>query len=194
MTDHSASHAGTARRWATISLLAAVLASLLLPGVATAAGIGATVVTGTQLAYGTCGANRDGYQMTGDLVGCWWITEFESTTDASKHNVRATGTELFIGSLGSLSGSFTTTFGYTAKMDGPWVSSAEIHGRCHHPVVAGTGDFAGISGELNFTDVNVNPPSYPYWGNLRIAGQSLTLNSATTGALPSSGVTTALSC
>jgi hypothetical protein len=83
-------------------------------------------------------------------------------------------------------------------MDGPWVSSAEIHGRCHHPVVAGsgTGDFIGITGELRFKDVvDVNPPYYPYWGSLRIAGQDLGLNSATAASLASSATTTsALSC
>ena len=109
-------------RWGAGALLAAMLLSLQLPGVV-AAGNGALIVGGTQLAYGTCGPNNDGYAMTGDLVGCWWITEFNSKTDESKHNVRATGTELFVGSIGSLQGSFTTTFDYTAKMDGSWVSS-----------------------------------------------------------------------
>lgn len=198
MTDQSTPRAGTARRWGARSLLGAMLLALLLPGTTAAAGNGSLAVRGTQLAYGTCGPNSDGYEMTGDLVGCWWITDFQSKTDASKHNVRATGTELFEGWIGSLHGTFTTTFQYTAKMDGPWVSSAEIHGRCHHPVVAGsgTGDFIGITGELRFKDVvDVNPPYYPYWGSLRIAGHDLSLNSATAASLASSATTTsALSC
>lgn len=198
MTHHTSSRAGTARRWGARSLLAAMLLSLLLPGVVAAGGTGSLAIRGTQLAYGTCGPNSDGYEMTGDLVGCWWITSFESKTDESKHNVRATGTELFDGWIGSRHGTFTTTFQYTAKMDGSWVNFLEIHGRCHHPVDAtsGTGDFAGISGELSFKDVvDVNPPYYPYWGSLRIAGEQLTLGSTTTASLASSATTTtALSC
>lgn len=199
MTDHSATPIGRFRRWTTRALPAAVLASLLLPGAMAAAGTGAVAVRGTQLAYGTCGDLSDGYAMTGDLVGCWWITTFESKTDPARHNVLATGTELFVGWIGSRYGSFTTTFQYTAKMDGPWVSSPELHGRCHHPITrgSGTGDFEGISGELSFKDVvDVNPPYYPYWGNVRIWGQDLTLSS-TKVAVPASnaGTTTAaVSC
>ena len=32
----------------------------------------------------------------------------------------------------------------------------EIHGRCHHPIVDGTGDFAGATGVLQFKDDVVN--------------------------------------
>jgi hypothetical protein len=32
----------------------------------------------------------------------------------------------------------------------------EIHGRCHHPIVGGTGDFAGAKGVINFKDDVVN--------------------------------------
>jgi hypothetical protein len=197
MTDHSSSRAGPARRWGARPLLAAMLLSLLIPGTAAAGGSGSLAITGIQHEFGSCGG--DGYLMTGDLEGCWWITSFESKTDESRHNVRATGTELFDGWIGSRHGTFTTTFQYTAKMDGPWVNFIEIHGRCHHPVEAssGTGDLVGISGELSFKDVvDVNPPYYPYWGSLRIAGQTLGLSSATTAATGSSATTTAtaLSC
>ena len=196
MKDLAISPAGRARRWAARSMLATLL--LALSAGAAMAGNGSVAVRGTQLAYGTCGENSDGYRMTGDLDGCWWITDFVSSTDESKHNVRATGAELFIGWVGSRFGSFTTRFQYTAKMDGPWVSSPEIHGRCHHPIVAGsgTGDLAGISGELSFKDVvDVDPPYYPYWGNLRIAGQALTLDSAASAARKANTTTTtAISC
>ena len=196
MTDHKRSRAGTARRWGAHAALAAMLLSLLLPGTASAAPNGSLAVSGRQEAFGTCGG--DGYLMNGDLQGCWWITTFESKTDESKHNVRATGTEHFEGWIGSRYGSFDTTFQYTAKMDGSWVNFLEIHGRCHHPVdpTSGTGDFVGISGELSFKDVvDVNPPYYPYWGSLRIAGQQLTLESTTTASTASSSATsTALSC
>ncbi|HJP89775.1 MAG TPA: hypothetical protein VJ850_12135, partial [Candidatus Limnocylindrales bacterium] len=160
------------RIWAARALAASMLLGLALPATVGAAGNGAVAISGTQRAYGTCGELSDGYEMRGDLVGCWWITEFnpDPKFDA-KHNGRATGTELFVGWIGDRYGSFETTFQYTAKMDGPWLSSPEIHGRCHHPITAGTGtgDFAGITGEVSFKDVLDGPdaPNYPYWGNVR---------------------------
>ena len=191
-------HPRTARRARAALSLLAVVVLCALPVTVSAAGNGAAI-SGTQLAYGTCGENSDGYWMTGDLVGCWYITTFESTTDASKHNVRATGTELFDGWIGSLHGTFTTTFVYTAKMDGPWGNFLEIHGRCHHPIVEGTGDFAGITGELSFKDVvDVNPPYYPYWGNVRIPGgataHTLSIGTAGSTSRSASTTTTGTSC
>ena len=199
LSDRTASRARAALATLAVLLLAA------LPATTAAAGKGATVVGGVQLAYGTCG-DGGGYAMTGDLAGCWYITEFTPNphlTD-SKHNLEATGTELFDGWIGSLRGTFTTTFQYTAKMDGPWGTSAEIHGRCHHPVVAGsgTGDFVGITGELSFKDVvDLDPPYYPYWGNVRIPGGGTTaatvtrsLGTASSASLAASSTTTASSC
>ena len=42
----------------------------------------------------------------------------------------------------------------------------------------------------------MNPPYYPYWGSVRIAGQELILNSTTTASQRSTGTTstTAISC
>jgi hypothetical protein len=188
----------TTRRWAARTALASMLLALMLPGTVGAAGSGALAIRGIQLAYGTCGANSDGYEMTGDLVGCWWITDFHPETVDGRHNLRATGTELFVGWIGSRYGSFETKFQYTAKFDGAWNDFLEIHGRCHHPIKAGTGtgDFTGITGEISFKDVlDGATPFYPYWGNVRIAGEDLTLG-ATAKASTSTGSTTAsaLSC
>ena len=197
MADTSAIRAGAARRWAARSLLGATLLSLMLPGVVGAAGTGALVVRGIQLEYGSCGANSDGYEMTGDLVGCWYITDFQPQSAESNHNLRATGAELFVGWIGSRYGSFETDFQYTAKFDGPWTDFIEIHGRCHHPIKAGTGtgDFVGISGELSFKDVvDVNPPYYPYWGSVRIAGEELTLGAASLKSTAATGTTSGLTC
>ncbi|MBI2777787.1 MAG: hypothetical protein HYX57_11080 [Chloroflexi bacterium] len=147
-----------------------MLVASALVATASAAGRGATTVRGTQSAAGTC---RDGgYAMTGSLTGCWWVLTFESTSDPDKSHYRATGEELFEGCLGDVCGTFSTTYSFTAKTDGPWADGApEIHGRCHHPVTGGTGGFAGVSGELSFRDiVDVSPPYYPYWGNLRLGG------------------------
>ena len=196
-------HSMSKRTWAARAAAASLLLALALPATVGAAGNGAVAVTGIQRAYGTCGELSDGYEMRGDLDGCWWITEFnpDPKFDA-KHNGRATGTELFVGWIGDRYGSFETTFQYTAKMDGPWLSSPEIHGRCHHPIVAntGTGDFVGITGELSFKDVLDGPdsPNYPYWGNVRIAGEQITLGGGTTTKSTSTSSATsssiALSC
>ncbi len=153
---------------AGFALVVAGLVAAALPGTAVGAGRGATTVRGVQLAAGTC--PDGGYRMTGSLDGCWWIETFESATSADHSNFRATGTERFEGWLGDVYGIFHTTYQFTAKMDGPWAVSAEIHGRCHHPVTWGEGGFAGISGEISFHDVVVDPPYYPYWGNLRLPG------------------------
>lgn len=158
-------------RLPAIALLAALLLASAIPAGASAAGRGSTIVRGTQLAAGSCADG--GYAMTGDLVGCWWIDTFDAWSDPDKSTLRATGTEHFTGCLGSVCGTFFTTYVFTAKTDGPWPVSPEIHGRCHHPVVGGTGGFAGARGEISFTDVvDVNPPYYPYWGNIHLASSS----------------------
>ena len=77
----------------------------------------------------------------------------------------AHGREHFTGWLGTRYGTFYTTYTYTARFDG----AVELHGRCHHPITGGNGDFAGIRGELSFTDVvDQEPFSYPYWGNIQL--------------------------
>lgn len=157
----------TTRRLGVI-LGAAMVIALAVPATASAAGSGATTVRGTQLAAGSC--EDGGYAMTGSLEGCWWIDTFETKSDPDKSHYVATGTEHFTGCLGSVCGTFFTTYRFTAKTDGPWPTSAEVHGRCHHPVTGGTDAFAGASGEISFRDVvDVSPPYYPYWGNVHLA-------------------------
>ena len=164
--DRPARHRRLGRR-AILPLLVALIGSLPSAG-AVAANNGTTIVRGVQLAAGTC--PDGGYAMTGSLVGCWWIDTFETNSDPDHSTVRATGTEHFKGCLGSTCGTFFTTYTFTAKTDGPWPTSAEIHGRCHHPVIGGTGGFAGASGEISFHDVvDVSPPYYPYIGNVHLA-------------------------
>lgn len=164
--DRPARHRRLGRR-AILPLLVALIGSLPSAG-AVAANNGTTIVRGDQLAAGTC--PDGGYRMTGSLVGCWWIDTFETNSDPDNSTVRATGTEHFTGCLGSTCGTFFTAYTFTAKTDGPWPTSAEIHGRCHHPVIGGTGGFAGASGEISFHDVvDVSPPYYPYIGNVHLA-------------------------
>lgn len=167
MTTHRIDRHRRSGRRAALPLLVALVASFASVGAA-AAGNGATIVHGDQLAYGTC--EGGGYRMTGDLEGCWWTDTFETTSDPDKATLRATGIEHFEGCMGNVCGTFFTTYTYTAKFDGPWPTSAELHGRCHHPVTGGTDGFGGASGEISFHDVvDVSPPYYPYVGNVRLA-------------------------
>jgi hypothetical protein len=157
------------RRALGVAFAAAVLVTAAVTTSAFAGGGGATIVRGTQLAAGTC--DSGGYEMTGSFTGCWWIDTFETKSSPDKSHYRATGTEHFDGCLGAVCGTLTTTYSFTAKTDGPWPTSAELHGRCHHPVTGGTDGFAGATGEISFHDVvDVSPPYYPYWGNVRLAG------------------------
>ena len=167
MTADRPAHRRRLGRRAALPLLVALVGSLLTAG-AVAASNGTTIVRGVQLAAGSC--EDGGYAMTGSLVGCWWIDSFETKSDPEKSNFRLTGTEHFTGCIGSTCGTLYTTYSFTAKTDGPWPTSAEIHGRCHHPIIGGTGGFAGASGVLNFHDVvDVSPPYYPYAGNVHLA-------------------------
>ncbi len=158
-----ARRAGAAARLAGIITAGVLLVALVAPTVSGAGG-GATVVRGVQHEYGSCG-NADGYLMEGSLVGCWWVDTFDVKPHPAKAGMLATGTEHFDGCLGAVCGTFWTTYTYTARFDG----ATELHGRCHHPILGGTGGFAGVSGELSFTDVvDSEPFSYPYWGNIHL--------------------------
>lgn len=105
------------------------------------------------------------YGMDGDLGGCWYTDTFEVKRETPSGSVIAFGTEHFIGCLnGTTCGSFKTTFTFTGKYAG----LTEIHGRCHHPIIAGSGTdgFAGVSGVIEFKDI----PSlheYPYHGTIK---------------------------
>ena len=90
----------------------------------------------------------------GSLDGCWYT--YVST---SKFNPSGTyieqGTEIFVGCMGTRCGTFETTYTFTAKyVDDTFAE--EIHGRCHHPIVGGTGRFAGVKGVILFKDDVVN--------------------------------------
>ena len=170
---------------ATIVVAAALLAAIV-PASAVAAGHGATIVRGIQHEFGSCGTNNDGYAMEGALVGCWWVDTFDVKPHPAQAGMLAHGKEHFIGCLGTVCGSFETTYTYTARFDG----ATELHGRCHHPLTEGkgTGGFAGARGELSFTDVvDAEPFFYPYWGNIQLGRDAQSVATASrTSALRTS--------
>jgi hypothetical protein len=94
--------------------------------------------------------------MTGSLDGCLYtkvITAKDNGTPSGVYQER--GEEVFVGSLnGGPVGTFATTFKFTSKWDPEVSTGSEVHGRCQHPIVAGsgTGGFAGATGRLDFKD------------------------------------------
>jgi hypothetical protein len=94
-------------------------------------------------------------ELTGSLHGCWYTYVSSSQFNRSGTYIEQ-GTEIFVGCLnGATCGTFETTYTFTAKyVDDTFAE--EIHGRCHHPIVGGTGDFAGVEGLILFKDDVVN--------------------------------------
>jgi hypothetical protein len=104
--------------------------------------------------------------MTGDLDGCLY-TFVETSKSSPSGTYRETGTELFVASEGR--GSFRTTYRFEAKYEDVDTLTGEIHGRCQHPIVegSGTGIYEGVSGRLFFKD-DVEAGNFPYRGHLRL--------------------------
>jgi len=136
--------------------------AVLALGVGPASAAGATVVSGAQSApVASCGGHTSvaTFVMSGDLVGCWY-TDTADLRSSSQEGGVFTGTEHFTGCIntngnttcdsGEPSGTWNTTFTFSAKFD---AAGNEVHGRCHHPIVSGTGDFANASGVISFHDI-----------------------------------------
>ena len=104
--------------------------------------------------------------LSGSLDGCWY-----TYVSASQFNPSGTyleqGTEIFVGCLnGTTCGTFETTYTFTAKyVDDTFAQ--EIHGRCEHSIVGGTGDFAGAKGVILFKDDVVNL-KFDYRGHISL--------------------------
>jgi hypothetical protein len=105
--------------------------------------------------------------MTGDLAGCHYI--FVETAECSPGGTYVeTGTETFVGLYNGESGTFETTYLFTAKYEDCPNLVGEIAGRCQHPIIAGsgTGVFEGASGRFDIQD-DVAAGNFPYRGHLR---------------------------
>jgi hypothetical protein len=108
-------------------------------------------------------------RMTGSLEGCWYTTVLNVVQDTSSGIYQERGEETFIGclvenGLALACGTFDTTYHFTAKYapDG-----SELHGRCHHPIVDGTGDFADATGRVDFKD-DVVTGEFDYRGHIKL--------------------------
>ncbi|GHF64606.1 hypothetical protein HNQ07_004677 [Deinococcus metalli] len=126
--------------------------------------------------------------LSGSLQGCWY-TDIDSIKTTPSGVYLETGREVFVGTLnGGPSGTFTTGYRFEGKFapDG-----TELHGRCEHPIVAGsgTGGFAVATGRVDFKDIVTDPANiyYVYRGHISLGlpGGSL----APTGTTASAGTT-----
>ena len=132
------------------TFLVAAAAALAL---ASPAGAATYEVAGKQTAI-----DADTAKMSGDLRGLWTTTSFELV--AITPYVETKGTELFEGCIdrrrdrscaGDPSGTLTLEFGFLGLYESPDPASL-VWGTCWHPVVSGTGAFAGARGVLAFVD------------------------------------------
>lgn len=131
----------------------------------------------TPVSYGPCfdPSIRASTTMQGSLIGCWYVDTFDYKYQPTSGTFQATGTEHFVGCLdldgdhacggGDPRGTLYFSMTFTGKLDP--VTLAEIHGRCHHPIISGTDEFAGATGVLDFKDDVTNGTS-PYRGHVTL--------------------------
>lgn len=154
-------------------ILLTVMVSLLI--VASVSAAGATQISGVGFfaEEGECtdpeGAGADfANNLTGDLEGCLYV--FVESYQCTPSGVYIeTGSEIYVGGGGEGdSGTFRTTYLFTAKYEDCENLSGQIFGRCQHPIVAGSGteEYEGVTGRLDFKD-DIEAGNFPFTGHLR---------------------------
>ena len=149
---------------------------------------GNTQISGTGVFDGgvNCGIPPAGYEnyiwftleLEGDLVGCLYtLPEWSKVTNGNTY--QETGREVIEACLDldhdgcdpdDPYGIFETTYHFTSKWAGAPFESAQINGRCQHPIVkdSGTGDFSGVTGRLDFKD-DVVEGDFDWTGHVGLA-------------------------
>jgi len=156
-------------------LLGGLLVALSTPANAATNQISGVAVLDTT---GACPPPPAGYEdftdftqvLTGSLDGCWY-TNIETTRDngAPSGVYIESGEEVFVGSLnGGPEGTFATTYKFESKWDPDVSTGSEVHGRCQHPIVegSGTGGFEGATGRVDFKD-EVTTGQFFYRGHIK---------------------------
>ena len=109
--------------------------------------------------------------ITGDLEGCWYTKVVSSKDNGAPSGVYIeSGEEVFVGSLNDGPvGTFATTYKFESKWDPDVSTGSEVHGRCQHPIVkgSGTGAFEGVTGRLDFKD-EVTTGQFFYRGHIKL--------------------------
>ena len=171
------------RRHTWLALVGLAAASALAATSALAAP-GNTQVDGTQSVV-TLGNEEDPtddvFWMEGNgsgpgLIGYWYTRSMTFGVFTPSGVLTATGTEEFRGCLDANGdglcgsdepdGTLWMTFQASLKYDP--VTFFQIHGRCHHPITYGTGDFEGATGVIRFKDDPATGCSY-YSGHVALA-------------------------
>ena len=128
-------------------------------------------------AAGGCDPPPPGYEdfddftmvITGDLEGCWY-TRVDSGRTTPSGVYLESGEEVFVGSLsGGPTGTFATTYRFESKWDPDVFTGSEVHGRCQHPIVSGSGTdgFEGATGRVDFKD-EVTTGEFLYRGHISL--------------------------
>jgi len=110
-----------------------------------------------------------GLVLRGSLEGCLYAKVITSKETPSGVYLES-GEEVIVGSLnGGPVGTFTTTYKFESKWDPDISSGVEVHGRCQHPIVegSGTGGFDGATGRLDFKD-EVTTGQFFYRGHISL--------------------------
>lgn len=173
---------GKAEKWLRVVIAVAVFISVTFMGsVALANAGGVTQISGesTFADPGDCtdpvtGANGQApdfaFNLTGDLSGCRYV--FVETAECTPSGVYLeTGTDIYVGSgREGDDGTFRTTYRFEAKYADCGNLIGEVHGRCQHQVIlgTGTGDYEGASGQLEMSDqIAGDVITISYKGHLR---------------------------
>jgi hypothetical protein len=112
-----------------------------------------------------------GLVMTGSLEGCLY-TKIGTSKEAPSGVYLESGEEVIVGSLdGGPAGIFTTTYKFESKWDPDVTSGVEVHGRCQHRIVegSGTGGFEGAKGRVDIKDIIGDPVTYVYRGHISLS-------------------------
>ena len=171
---------------ARLLAVVAVVAAFAVAASGTAAAGGATQLDGIQTLVSLGDPNDpadDVFWMDGygggvpALIGYWYTRTFELGVFTPSGVLTARGTEEFVGCLDANgdrscggsepAGTLRFSFVFSGKFD--VATFAEAHGRCHHPVTGGTGDFLGATGVFRFKDDPVAGCAY-YSGHLTLEG------------------------
>jgi hypothetical protein len=144
---------------ARITIWASVIAaaSLLVVGAATAGGAASITVKGIQTVVNE---SQGKYAVQGDLLGRWNTTAFTTNYAGADGQFVGSGKELFTGcrdtdrsgacDAGEPAGTIRFSFVYWATYDPK--TKALVKGQCVHPVLGGTGAFAGAKGVIHMKD------------------------------------------
>ena len=122
----------------------------LIAAFAAPAGAATNQLGGRGLRSWQCLAPPAGYEdftdlpplvMTGSLEGCWY-TKILTTKDNGAPSGIYQGARRGGSSEASMAGpagTFATTYKFTSKWDPDVSTGSEVHGRCEHPIVDGSG-------------------------------------------------------